>query len=104
MVARQIDDKTSDTLVVGLRLMVLDEEFDSPPSPPTFLSTSSLLERGRQQAVIAQAVADDVRRDRVQIGRRQQVVDTDDPERQALELLRPPGQTRTDTRVQVRIP
>jgi hypothetical protein len=34
MVARQIDDKTSETLVVGLRLMVLDEEFDSPPSPP----------------------------------------------------------------------
>ena len=34
MAARRIDDKTSDTLVVGLRLMVLDEEFDSPPSPP----------------------------------------------------------------------
>jgi hypothetical protein len=28
------DDKASDTLVVGLRLMVLDGEFDPPPSPP----------------------------------------------------------------------
>jgi hypothetical protein len=34
MADRLIDDKTSDTLVAGLRLMVLDEEFDSPPSPP----------------------------------------------------------------------
>jgi hypothetical protein len=34
MVARLIDNKSSDTLVVGLRLMVLDEEFDPPPSPP----------------------------------------------------------------------
>jgi hypothetical protein len=37
MPGRWIDNKASDTLVVGLRLMVLDEEFDPPPSPP-FLS------------------------------------------------------------------
>jgi hypothetical protein len=36
MADRSIDDKASDTLVAGLRLMVLDEEFDSPPSPPGF--------------------------------------------------------------------
>ena len=35
MADRSIDDKSSDTLVAGLRLMVLDGEFDSPPSPPT---------------------------------------------------------------------
>ena len=34
MVAPPIDDKSSDTLVAGLRLMVLDGEFNSPPSPP----------------------------------------------------------------------
>jgi len=39
MVAWKIDDKPSDTLVVGLRLNVLDEEFDSPPSPPNLLAT-----------------------------------------------------------------
>jgi hypothetical protein len=39
MADRLIDDKTSDTLVAGLRLMVLDEEFDSPPSPPEDHST-----------------------------------------------------------------
>jgi hypothetical protein len=37
MAARQIDDKASNTLVVGLRLMVLDEEFDPPPSPPNLV-------------------------------------------------------------------
>jgi hypothetical protein len=34
MADQQIDDKASDTLVVGLRLNALDEEFDPPPSPP----------------------------------------------------------------------
>ena len=34
MAARWLDDKSSDTLVVGLRLNALDEEFDPPPSPP----------------------------------------------------------------------
>src|SRR5689334_1930338 len=34
MVARAVDDKPSDTLVVGSRQTVLDGEFDSPPSPP----------------------------------------------------------------------
>jgi hypothetical protein len=34
MADRPIDDKASDTLVVGLRLNALDEEFDPPPSPP----------------------------------------------------------------------
>jgi hypothetical protein len=37
MVARALDDKASDTLVVGLRLMVLDGEFDPPPSPPALI-------------------------------------------------------------------
>src|SRR3954451_24135542 len=39
MADRSIDDKASDTLVAGLRLMVLDEEFDPPPSPPKKHST-----------------------------------------------------------------
>src|SRR2546427_9398220 len=34
MVARPVDDKASDTLVVGPWRRVLDGEFDSPPSPP----------------------------------------------------------------------
>ena len=34
MPVRAVDDKPSDTLVVGLRRRVLDGEFDSPPSPP----------------------------------------------------------------------
>src|SRR5688572_22233416 len=34
MADRSIDDKSSDTLVAGLRLRVLDGEFNSPPSPP----------------------------------------------------------------------
>ena len=34
MADRPIDDKSLDTLVVGLRLNALDEEFDPPPSPP----------------------------------------------------------------------
>src|SRR5690349_473982 len=34
MADQSIDDKASDTLVVGLRLNALDEEFDPPPSPP----------------------------------------------------------------------
>jgi len=34
MLVRAVDDKPSDTLVVGFRLRVLDGEFDSPPSPP----------------------------------------------------------------------
>ena len=35
MGGRPVDDKPSDTLVVGFRRRVLDGEFDSPPSPPT---------------------------------------------------------------------
>ena len=34
MPVRAVDDKASDTLVVGPWRMVLDGEFDSPPSPP----------------------------------------------------------------------
>src|SRR3954451_484212 len=43
MADRLIDDKTSDTLVAGLRLMVLDEEFNSPPSPPEEHSTRRIV-------------------------------------------------------------
>src|SRR4249919_3930934 len=37
MAVRPVDDKASDTLVVRLRLMVLDGEFDPPPSPPALI-------------------------------------------------------------------
>ncbi len=42
MLACRVDDKPSDTLVAGLRLKVLDGEFDSPPSPPLSLRPAKI--------------------------------------------------------------
>ena len=106
MVAREIDDKASDTLVVGLRLMVLDEEFDSPPSPPNSLISiaSSLLlpaqPPSRQWSLRSLHMTwVDTRAGPAC----EQVVDTDDANGKAPNCCRPPGETRPDTRIQMGI-
>ena len=52
MPACRVDNKPSDTLVAGLRLKVLDGEFDSPPSPPILAETMDQAQPSRGVAAI----------------------------------------------------